>query len=234
MAWCQWTFYVWGYVVYPPWFEFGSPQNDCKTTRMSTSSGVIFLNGSLLTSVCQTQASVALSSCEAELYAANGLMVESLFLYRLCKFLVGAESEGNSDKVQQRLYMDSASALAPIRRTGTGRLKHIQIKQFFLQNLLRTGVFSIFKVHTKLNPGDFNTTRLGCERRRFLGRLMGLFNPNDVERNDDNTVRRIRKINRATREQCVRLIQMANVTMGMCMQLKGCNSIVRYFLIMVL
>ena len=34
-------------------------------------------------------------------------MVQSLFLYRLCKFLVGDESEGNSDKVQQRLYMDS-------------------------------------------------------------------------------------------------------------------------------
>ena len=73
---------------------------DCKATRRSTSSGLIFLNGSLLTSICRTQASVALSSCEAELYAANGLMVESFFLYHLCKFLVGYETEGNSDKVQ--------------------------------------------------------------------------------------------------------------------------------------
>ena len=76
-----------------------------------------------------------------------GLMVQSLFLYRLCKFLVGDESEGNSDKVQQRLYMDSASALALIRPTGTGRLKHIQIKQFFLRNLLRTGVFHFQSSH---------------------------------------------------------------------------------------
>jgi hypothetical protein len=135
---------------------------------MSTSSGVIFLTGSLLTSICQTQASVALSSCEAELYAANGLMVESLFLYRLCKFLVGDESEGNSDQVQQRLYMDSASALALIRRTGTGRLKHIQIKQFFLQNLLRTGVFSVFKVQRKLSPGDLNTNDLEENGENFL------------------------------------------------------------------
>jgi hypothetical protein len=44
--------------------------------------------------------SVALSSCEAELYVANGLVMESLFLYRLCKFLV----EGNSDKVQQIVH----------------------------------------------------------------------------------------------------------------------------------
>ena len=55
---------------------------DCKSTRRSTSSGVIFLNGSLVMSVCRTQASVALSSCEAELYAANGLMVEALSLKR--------------------------------------------------------------------------------------------------------------------------------------------------------
>ena len=60
---------------------------DCKTTRKSTSSGLVFLNGAMILSICRTQASVALSSCEAELYAANGLMVECMFLYRLCKFL---------------------------------------------------------------------------------------------------------------------------------------------------
>ena len=105
---------------------------DCKSTRRSTSSGVIFLNGSLVMSVCRTQASVALSLCEAEFYAANGLMVESIYLYRLCKFLCGDECENNSEKVQQRLFLDSFSALGLIPRTGTGRLKHIQIKQFFL------------------------------------------------------------------------------------------------------
>ena len=52
---------------------------DCKSTRKSTSSGCIFLNGALVMSVCRTQASIALSSCEAELYAANGLMVECIY-----------------------------------------------------------------------------------------------------------------------------------------------------------
>ena len=99
--------------------------------------------------------------------------------------------------------MDSASALALIRRTGTGRLKHIQFKQFFLQNLLRMGVSSIFKVHTRLNPGDLNTKRLGGERRRFLGRLMGLFSPNDAERDNDNTVRRIRRINQSCNKRAM-------------------------------
>ena len=116
---------------------------DCKATRKSTSSGCIFLNGALVMSICRTQASIALSSCEAELYAANGLMVECIYLFRLCKFLCGDETDVGSDMVQQKLYMDSSSALALVRRTGTGRLKHIEIKQFYLQNLLRKNVFTL-------------------------------------------------------------------------------------------
>ena len=102
-------------------------------------------------------------------------------MHRLCKCLVEDESEGNSDKVQQRLYMDSASALAPIRRTGTGTLG-THSGQTFFQNLLRTCAFSIFKVHTRLNPGDLNTKRIGGEWRRFLGTLIRFCNPNDEKK----------------------------------------------------
>ena len=139
------------------------------------------------------------------------------------KFLCGDESEVGSEMVQQRLFTDSSSALALVRRTGTGRLKHIQIKQFFLQHLLRTGVFSIFKINTKLNPGDLNTKRLSGERRRFLGRLINLYVFGDGERNDDNALRKIRKVNRMTKEQVIRLVQLTGATIGMCMQLKGCS-----------
>eukprot|EP00435_Cladocopium_sp_Y103_P052087 s508_g16.t1 len=197
---------------------------DCKSTRRSTSSGLVFLNGALILSVCRTQASVALSSCEAELYAANGLMVECLYLYRLCKFLCKDEAEGNSDMVQQRLYMDSSSAMALIQRAGSGRLKHVQIKQFYLQGLLRAGIFTIHKIHTKINPSDLNTKRLSGERRKFLGKLIGLYMAHLLDENDDSRVRQVRKINQATRQQCVRLVQLAATTLGMSLQMKGCSS----------
>ena len=170
---------------------------DCKSTRRSTSSGVIFLNGSMVMSVCRTQ---ALSSCGAELYAANGVMVESIYLYRLCKFLCGDECETNSEKVQQRLFLDSSAALGLIRRTETGRLKHIQIKQFFLQNLLRSGVFTVHKINTRINPGNVNTKRLGGERRSFLGKRMGLYQPHQDQKNHDSAMRQFKKPNRATKE----------------------------------
>ena len=67
--------------------------------------------------------------------------------------------------------MDSSSALALVRRSGTGRLKHMEIKQFYLQVLLRKGIFTIQKIGTKLNPADLNTKRLGCERRKVSGTM---------------------------------------------------------------
>ena len=41
----------------------------CKVTRKSTTSGMAFLNGNLILSMCKTEATVSLSSCEAELMA---------------------------------------------------------------------------------------------------------------------------------------------------------------------
>lgn len=64
-----------------PFKHSDSSWADCGTTKRSTISGLIFLNGALLTSICRTQASVALSNCEAELYDANGLMVENIFSF---------------------------------------------------------------------------------------------------------------------------------------------------------
>jgi hypothetical protein len=197
---------------------------DCKSTRRSTSSGLVFLNGSMILSICRTQASVALSSLEAELYAANGLMVECMYLYRLCKFLCKDEEETNNSMVQQRLYTDSASAFALVQRAGTGRLKHVQIKQFYLQNLLRSGIFTIHKVNTKLNPSDLNTKRLSQERRKFVSRLIGLFMADSCEENDDSELRRVKKVNQVTKQQCVRFIQVATATLNACLQLKGCSS----------
>lgn len=85
----------------------------------------------------------------------------------------------------------------------------------------RKNVVTIHKTNTKLNPGDMNTKRLGGERHTFLSRLMSLFRANSDEENDDNMVRQTRRVNMATRKQCVWLIQMAGTAMGVCLELKG-------------
>ena len=45
----------------------------------------------------------------------------------------------------------------------------------------------------KLNAGDLNTERLVKERRKFFGRLIGVYFPEDDDENDDNEVRCVRK-----------------------------------------
>ena len=69
-----------------------SSWRDEKSTRKSTNSGMIFMNGCLIHSICRSQDTIALSSCEAELYAANTTMVESIYLYQLILFLMSDES----------------------------------------------------------------------------------------------------------------------------------------------
>ena len=122
--------------------------------------------------------------------------------------------------VEQKFFCDSASALTLVRRTGTGRLKHVQIKQFFLQHLLRQNVFTVHKIVTKLNPADLNTKRLSGERRRLLGQMIGLHGAED--KNNDDQMRQTRRVQMATRQQCIRLIQMAMTTMNLSLQLQGC------------
>ena len=151
----------------------------------------------------------------------SGLNACGMYLYRLCKFLCKDDVEMNNDMVQQRLYTDSSSAPALVQRAGTGRLKHVQIKQFYLQTFLRAGIFTIHKMNTKLSPGDLNTKRFSGERRKFLSRLIGLFMADSYEENDDSELRRVGRINRVSRQQCVRLIQMATATLNVCFQLKG-------------
>ena len=155
---------------------------------------------------------VALSSCESELYAANSVMCESIHLIQLLKFLVGCDDPNNSEVVLQKLYLDSSSAQAFIQRTGVGRMKHISFRTMFLQQLLREKKFALCRIGTKHNPGDLNTKRLSKERRLFLGRLIGLHQEErDIAQEDD----------RVFRVQA--LCQVANI-MGLTLSLKGCTS----------
>ena len=44
------------------------------------------------------------------------------------------------------------------------------------------------------------------------------------EENGDNEIWRLRRINQVTKQQCVRLIQLAAATLGISTQLSGCSS----------
>ena len=188
-----------------------SSWGDERSTRKSTTAGMIFVNGCLIHSICRAQATIALSSCEAELYAANTAMVESIYLFQLIQFLMNDEAA-----VRQRLFLDSTSAKFVVQRSGVGRLKHVSIKHMFLQQLLRQKVFSIHKVPTRINPADLNTKKLSCERRNFLATLAGLF-PQAFSVQEDMETLNIRRAQRVVTTKLVQAMQVLAVTL-----LQGC------------
>ena len=190
-----------------------SSWGDEKSTRKSTTSGMIFMNGCLIHSICRSQATIALSSCEAELYAANTTMVESIYLYQLIQFLMSDETA-----VKQRLFVDSTSAKFVVQRSGVGRLKHVSIKHMFLQQLLRQKVFSIHKVPTRINPADLNTKKLSLDRRNLLSSLCGLFPHVSPEREGDEVLFS-RRVHRQVTARLVQALQGLSVTL-----LQGCTS----------
>ena len=88
---------------------------------------------------------------------------------------VSTVPDGSELEVRQRLFLDSSSAKFVVQRSGVGKLKHVEIKHMFLQQLLRRGIFTIHKIPTRVNPADLNTKKLSVERRKLLSTLCGLY-----------------------------------------------------------
>ena len=192
-----------------------SSWGDDKGTRRSTSSSVIYVNGAYVCGFSRTQSSIALSSCEAELYASNAAVAEGLFIMRLCKFLCGDNTDENSSQVKMRLFTDSAAAMGTVQRKGLGRMKHLQIRHLYLQELLRMKVLSIHKIGTSVNPADLGTKKLSVERRRQLCKLIGIFPYDDDLQDSRNEIHQTRRV----QSMIMKAFQAAALTM-----LKGCET----------
>ena len=108
----------------------------------------MFLNGLMIHSHSRSQTSIALSSCEAELLAATGLLAEGLQLKQLVRFCLRLEESKfeNDDEVEVKLYLDSTSAQAMISRLGPGRSKHISTRLLSSQQALRKLWFKVARI----------------------------------------------------------------------------------------
>ena len=141
-----------------------------KSSRKSTSAGIMFLSGLMIHSHSRSQTSVALSSCEAELLAATGLLAEGLQLKQLIRFCLRLEESKfeNDEEVEMKLYLDSTSAQAMINRLGPGRSKHISTRLLWSQQALRKLWFKVGRISTEKNVAALNTKTLALRRRQIL------------------------------------------------------------------
>ena len=121
----------------------------CLQTRRSTSGGLVMLGEHPMRAWSATQPVVALSSAEAELYsmaegAARGLALQAM----MCE--MGAP-------VSLVVATDSSAAKGFASTRGLGRMRHLEVKDLWLQGLVQCGRLSLVKVRSEHNPADILT-----------------------------------------------------------------------------
>ena len=130
----------------------------CPETRRSTTGFLITLLGATINYGSRTQATIALSSAEAELYAINTGATEALHLRNLLMELF------NVQKVNIKIHTDSSSGKSMATRIGSSRkAKHIDLKHLFIQQLISHDIVRLNKIHTNENPADIFTKYISTE-----------------------------------------------------------------------
>ena len=120
----------------------------CTKTRRSTSGASLCLWGVTLATSSRTQATQALSSAEAELYAMGMAIQDALHLQSLLQELKLTQL---AKPFELTVYTDSSSGKALASRLGlTRKSKHVQLRFLFMQDLVASG-------QLKLSRGTLQT-----------------------------------------------------------------------------
>ena len=161
---------VWKYGLVPEeelmWIDalVDSDWAGCHSTRKSTSGGILCVAGAGVKSWSSTQGSVALSSGEAECYAALKGAAEALGLQALGRDL--------GWQFEVRLWTDSSSAKSVASRRGLGKIRHMEVKYLWLQEAVRRRRLIIKKVAGKENAADVLTKPLSKNEMQRLLKLV--------------------------------------------------------------
>ena len=143
----------------------------CSQTRKSTNGGCIMVGDVCLKAWSTTQRVVALSSGEAEYYAAIKGASEGL------GFLAGCADLGiwTNGAVSLRVLTDSSACKGICQRTGLGKIRHIDVAMLRLQDLVRKGKIQVSKIPGKENPADLLTKYLPGVKVAAISRALGFY-----------------------------------------------------------
>ncbi len=110
------------------------------------------LSGSCLKTWSSTRAVLALSSGEAEFYAA----------LKGCSVGLGMKSIAADlgIELRSRMFTDSVAAKGIMTRRGLGKLRHIEVGYLWLQDVVAEKRVLVHKVKSEDNPADLGTKHL--------------------------------------------------------------------------
>ena len=120
----------------------------------------------LLKAYSRTQATIALSSGEAELYAMVRAASEGLGVRSMARDL--------GIKLSPRLFVDASAALGIAQRKGLGRIRHLDCQALWIQDAIRQRRLGVVKVAGALNPADLMKKAVDGQTLLRLVKLTGL------------------------------------------------------------
>ena len=126
----------------------------CRKTRKSTSGGAVMIGNHCVRSWSKSQATIALSSAEAELIAIVKSTSEGIGMTSLLRDI------GRSSKVQ--VYADASAALGIVARKGVGKVRHLDTSMLWIQQKELKNSVEFLKVHGVVNPADLMTKHLSA------------------------------------------------------------------------
>jgi hypothetical protein len=127
-------------------------------TRRSTTGSLIFHNSNLVHWTSKLQTCISLSSCEAEIIAMSQTAQDLLWMQNLITDLEdGKEPSPELDNLPI-LYGDNQSAQKVAKETRyTGKMKHLDIRNLFVQEKLQQRKLELEYCSSKENPSDILT-----------------------------------------------------------------------------
>ena len=120
-----------------------------KATRKNVSRGVLQIGNAVVKTWSSTQTVIALSSGEAELYATNKGAAQAMGLQSMLT--------DTGISLEIRLFTDSSTAKAIVKRTGLAKIRHIDVNELWLQQKVKDKVLTHKKIKNVYNPADLLT-----------------------------------------------------------------------------
>ena len=135
-------------------------------TRKSRSAAHIYVGDCLLYSFTRRQSVIAQSSGEAELYATAAGVSEGILIRKVLAF--------TGMVLGLRTLSDSAANNAMTHRLGVGRVRHLEVKVLWLQQMVYKGLLTMTWQAGKDNNSDLGTKVLTKSRFQDLVHKCGL------------------------------------------------------------
>ena len=124
----------------------------CRATRRNTSGACIVAGGRLLKAYSRTQAVVAPSSAEAELYSLVMAASEALGIR-----VMAADFEV---ELETCMSVDASAAIGIARKKGLGKIRRIETQALWVQDVMHSKCLNLEHVPGKDNPSGVQTKYL--------------------------------------------------------------------------